>query len=223
MSPVTFSQTVPFIAAALVGYLLGALPFGVLVARWHGVDIFKVGSGNPGATNVKRSIGKRAGNLVFALDFLKGAAAAGWVRLLPADPSLATWLGLTGLSAAILGHSFSCFIRFRGGKGVATTLGGAIALMPAAALISVVVWLVLFYSTRYVSLASIGLAVTLPVAVFFLDGLSELFGFAVLLAAFVIVRHRQNIVRLFQGTENRFVKKSAADVPESAAPENQKS
>lgn len=219
--------TVPFAAAAIFGYLLGALPFGVMVARWHGVDIFTVGSGNPGATNVKRSIGKGAGNLVFALDFLKGAVAALqaglWARLLSADTAHGAWLGLVGLTAAILGHSFSCFIRFRGGKGVATTLGGAIALMPVAALISVVVWLVLFYSTRYVSLASIGLAVTLPVAVFFHSGVSELFGFAVLLAVFVIVRHRENLVRLVRGTENRFVKKPADAPPEAPAPGNQKS
>ena len=214
---------VPFAAAAIVGYLLGALPFGVMVARWHGVDIFKVGSGNPGATNVKRSVGKGAGNLVFALDFLKGAAAVLlgglWIRLLPADTEPGAWLGLVGLSGAILGHSFSCFIGFRGGKGVATTLGGAIALVPIAALISVVVWLVLFYSTRYVSLASIGLAVTLPVAVLLIRGPNELFGFAVLLAIFVIVRHRENIVRLLRGTENRFVGKAATP----AASENQKS
>ncbi|MBE2212797.1 MAG: glycerol-3-phosphate 1-O-acyltransferase PlsY [Opitutaceae bacterium] len=217
----------PFAAAAIVGYLLGALPFGVMVARWHGVDIFRVGSGNPGATNVKRSVGKGAGNLVFALDFLKGVIAALqaglWARLLPADAAHGAWLGLIGLTAAILGHSYSCFIRFRGGKGVATTLGGAIALMPVAALISVVVWLVLFYSTKYVSLASIGLAVTLPVAVFFLSGVSELFGFAVLLAVFVIVRHRENIVRLIRGTENRFVKKPAGASIETPAPGNQKS
>ena len=219
--------SVPFVAAALVGYVLGAVPFGVMVARWHGVDIFKVGSGNPGATNVKRSIGKGAGNLVFGLDFIKGAAAAllghAWAGLLPPESTHGVWLGLIGLMAAILGHSYSVFIRFRGGKGVATTLGGAIALMPVAALISVVVWLVLFYSTRYVSLASIGLAVTLPVAVFFLNGLSELFGFAVLLAVFVIVRHRQNIIRLLRGTENRFVKKPASSAQAPGSPENQNS
>lgn len=211
---------VPFAAAAIVGYLLGALPFGVMVARWHGVDIFKVGSGNPGATNVKRSVGRGAGNLVFALDFLKGVVAALWVRLLSDDPALLVWLGLAGLTAAILGHSFSVFIGFRGGKGVATTLGGAIALMPAAALIGVVVWIVLFYTTRYVSLASIGLAVTLPVVVYLRDGLSPLFGFSALLALFVVVRHRENIVRLIRGTENRFVRKTAptATAPADASP-----
>ena len=195
----------PLLFAAVAGYLLGALPFGFLVARWHGVDIFAVGSRSPGATNVKRSVGKGAGNLVFALDLLKGMAATGWVMLLtPVAPLTSAWLGLTGLAAAILGHSFSGFTGFRGGKGVATALGGSIALMPVAALIGVVVWVVLFYSTRFVSVASLGLAVTLPVAAWFHPGDRVRFGFACALAAFVIIRHRGNIARLVRGTENRF-------------------
>jgi glycerol-3-phosphate acyltransferase PlsY len=192
-------------AAAAAGYLLGALPFGCLVAQWHGVDIFKAGSGNPGATNVKRVIGARAGNLVFALDFLKGALAAGWVVVLPEAGAVThAWLGLIGLGAAILGHSFSVFTKFRGGKGVATALGGSIAVMPVAALVAAVVWVVVFYAMRYVSVASIALALAMPVAAFFLYGLGVLFGFAVALAVFVIYRHRENIVRLMRGTENRF-------------------
>lgn len=193
-------------AAALGGYLLGALPFGVIVARWHGVDIFKEGSRNPGATNVKRVVGKGAGNAVFAFDFLKGFAAAGWPLLVKFEfPEHGIWLGLLGLAAAILGHSFSVFTRFRGGKGVAAMLGGCVALMPIAAVTAAVVWVILFYATRYVSVASIGMAVTMPVVALLRHGLHVLFYFAFVLGVFVVVRHRENIVRLFRGTENRFV------------------
>lgn len=201
-----------FAAATLAGYLLGSIPCGYLVARWHGVDIFTVGSGSPGATNVKRSIGPGAGNLVFVLDFLKGLVAALWIRLLPeSGPANFVWLGLIGMVAAVVGHCFSVFLRFRGGKGVATSLGGAIALMPWAALIGIAVWLGLFLTTRYVSIASIGLAATLPTVAYFEPGNPVVFGFALAVAVFVIVLHRANIGRLLLGTENRFTRK--ADVP----------
>jgi acyl phosphate:glycerol-3-phosphate acyltransferase len=196
------------LVSAVVGYLLGSIPCGYLVARWHGVDIFTVGSRSPGATNVKRSIGKGAGNLVFALDFLKGFIGAAWVRLLlsPVENS-GVWFGLTGMAAAVLGHCFSVFLKFRGGKGVATSLGGAIALMPWAALAGIVVWLALFLTTRYVSVASIGLAATLPAVAYFWPGNSIVFFFALGVAVFVIVLHRANIGRLLLGTENRFARK----------------
>lgn len=201
----------PYAIAAVVGYFLGALPFGYWVAAWHGVDILKSGSGNPGATNVKRVVGKGAGNLVFALDFLKGVAATAWVFLLR-EPQVGTttYLALVGLVAAILGHSFSPFIGFRGGKGVATTLGGAVWLMPVPALVAAILWVVLFYTTRYVSVASIGLALALPVAAYFRYSVTVLFYFALAIALFVVVRHRENIVRLIKGTENRFAPKHAA-------------
>jgi glycerol-3-phosphate acyltransferase PlsY len=189
----------------VAGYFVGALPFGYLVAHWHGIDIFSVGSGNPGATNVRREVGKWAGNLVFALDALKGLAAAGWVVLLPAGETIsANTLGLLGLAGAIIGHSFSVFTRFRGGKGVAVTVGGAIALMPMATLVGMLVWVVLFYTTRYVSVASIGLATALPVVSFLRHGPSLLFFFALAVAVFIIYRHRANIARLVRGEENRF-------------------
>ncbi|RME68318.1 MAG: glycerol-3-phosphate 1-O-acyltransferase [Verrucomicrobia bacterium] len=198
-------EPLPIAIAAAAGYLLGALPFGVIVARLHGVDIFKEGSGNPGATNVKRVVGKRAGNTVFALDFLKGFVAAGWPMLVEfPQPDARVWLGLLGLAAAILGHSYSVFIGFRGGKGVAAMLGGSVALMPVAALAAALVWVVLFYSTRYVSVGSIGMAVALPLVAFLRHGPGILFWFALVLGLFVIFRHRENIGRLLRGTENRF-------------------
>lgn len=195
--------------AWLVGYLLGALPFGAWVARARGVDIFSVGSGNPGATNVKRSVGKGAGNLVFALDFLKGALAALW-PLLPwgrfAGDGMVERMQVAGLVGAIVGHSYSCFIGFRGGKGVSSSLGGLLALCWPVALIGVAVWLLVFFATRFVSLASLLLAVSLPVASWLLGRGQFLTSFFALLALFIVLRHRSNIERLLNGTEHKFAK-----------------
>lgn len=229
---------IPLTIAAVIGYLLGAIPFGWLVARAHGINIFEHGSKSPGATNVKRVLGKKAGNTVFALDALKGALAAGWPMLLAAwaarhaaavrdsagwtvytanvkvlTPDLVTPVAVTGLLFAVLGHSFSCFTRFKGGKGVATSAGGFIVLMPIVTLIALGVWLVTFYGSRYVSLASILAAVAMPVAAFFLKEPKLVVILAAVIGAFVIVLHRANIQRLLNGTENRFVKKSAAVTP----------
>ncbi len=210
----------------VIGYLLGALPFGYLVARAKGVNIFEVGSKSPGATNVRRVLGKGPGNLVFALDALKGAVAGAWALLAKTEVSvtydLEEWglstsghiagddwvlFGVLGLIGALVGHSFSCFTRFRGGKGVATGAGGLLVIMPVSALIGAVVWAVVFFSTRYVSLASIFAAVSLPLSVWWRDRPPLLIVMAVAIALFVIIRHRENIRRLLNGTENRFVKK----------------
>jgi len=219
-------------AVAVLGYLLGAIPFGYLVARARGVNIFEVGSKNPGATNVRRVLGSGAGNLVFALDVLKGALAASWalhahssVTLNAAAfgfPGLGTveiagtsWypLGVAGLFGALLGHSFSCFTKFRGGKGVATGAGGVLVLVPFAGFIGAVVWLATFYATRYVSLASMLAALSLPLSTWALGRPGWLAGVTVLIALFVIYRHRENCRRLLSGTENRFTKKKAAAPP----------
>jgi glycerol-3-phosphate acyltransferase PlsY len=205
------------LAAALIGYLLGSLPFGYVVARAHGVDIFKEGSGNPGATNVKRVLGerfgargKRAGNLVFLLDAVKGAVAAGW-PLIPGivlpDERL---LGLVGVIAAVLGHSFSVFTRFKGGKGVATAAGGLVVLMPVSCLIGAALWIVTFAVTRYVSLGSVLAAVAVPTASWLRGNPLPFNLVASAIGLFVIVRHRENIKRLIAGTETKFVKKPPA-------------
>ena len=199
---------VPLLVAALAGYLLGSLPTGYLVARTRGVDIFTVGSKSSGATNVRRILGPGPGNLVFILDVLKGVVAAGW-------PILVAWgairafnvpsaLGYVGLGFALLGHSFSCFTRFRGGKGVATGAGGLVVLMPPVALVSAGIWVVVFYISRFVSLASIVAAVSLPVLAFAFKRDAFALGVAAAVALFVIVRHRANVGRLLNGTEKRF-------------------
>lgn len=218
----------PLLVALVAGYLLGSVPFGYLVARAKGVNIFEVGSRNPGATNVRRVLGSGPGNLVFALDALKGAAATAlplayfWWRgesitttttnehgavLYTVDWRTAA--AVVGLIAALLGHGFSCFTKFRGGKGVATSVGGLVVLMPLVTAIVAVVWAAVFYSLRFVSLASIVAALALVVAAYFLQVGGLLVGLSAVIATFVILRHRTNIVRLLNGTENRFGKKEA--------------
>ncbi|MBD5780177.1 glycerol-3-phosphate 1-O-acyltransferase PlsY [Pelagicoccus sp. NFK12] len=192
------------LSAAGAGYLIGSLPFGYLVAKANGVDIFSVGSKNPGATNVKRCVGKKAGNIVFLLDAIKGFAATAWPILLAGETF---HYGLVGLVFAVLGHSFSLFTKFRGGKGVATMLGGVVALMLVAAVVGVLVWLVVFYTSRYVSLASICLAVSLPITNLIIGAPAVLTWVSLALGLLVVVRHKDNIVRLIRGEENKFAKK----------------
>ena len=197
--------------AVLIGYFLGSIPFGVLVSKRAGVDIYSIGSGNPGATNVLREIGKPAGYLVFTLDFLKGLISTTWF-LFPffsfsGNPSL----GLLGLPAAVLGHTYPLFANFRGGKGVATVMGGLLGVMPECLLIGLVCWVVIFYSTKYVAIASIGFGLSLPVCALF--GYWSDFGdttkgtkllLAILVMSWIVWRHRSNLARLRDGTENRF-------------------
>ncbi len=195
----------------LTGYFLGALPFAVWVGRYYGVDVLKEGSANPGATNVRRLAGVFAGRLVFFLDALKGAVAAGlplyFFPYLASGP-LEEPLGYSvcAFLAAILGHSFSIFLHFKGGKGVATSIGGLFILMPACLLIGLCLWGLVFYFFRYVSFASIVLAVSLPISTYLL-GLGEIHLYlAIVLAIVVLLRHRSNILRLWRGTESKISK-----------------
>lgn len=214
------SLQVPLAIAAASGYLLGAIPFGYLVARAHGVNIFEVGSKSPGATNVKRVLGSGPGNTVYVLDALKGSAAA-FLPVALQHESLSSHpgeiLGFTGLAAALVGHSFSCFTRFRGGKGVATASGGLLVLVPLVAAVAGALWVLTFFSSRYVSLASILAAASLPVTSALLGRDGVVLWVTAALAIFVVLRHRTNIVRLFKGTENRFERKgrSAKDASKS--------
>ena len=191
---------------SIVGYLLGAISFAVIVARSQGVEILKYGSGNPGATNVTRALGSKFGNIVFALDALKGGIAAGW-PILVFGGELGLKLGIIGLIASILGHSFSVFLKFKGGKGVATTMGGLVVIMPSVLLIGVAVWAAIFYSTRLVAIASMLFAVSLAVSAYVLYGVGDpRFTLGSVLAVLIVVRHRSNIARMLQGKENSFKK-----------------
>lgn len=205
----------PFVIAIVGGYLLGALPFAVIIARSHGVDIFSVGSGNPGATNVKRVLGSGPGNLCFFLDAAKGFLAAGWPLLpfftIPHAFAVAT----AGFLAAVLGHSYSVFLKFRGGKGVAVTIGGLLAIMPLVIVIGLFVWVAVFYATKVVAIASIALAITLPVAAglrpLLFDGTDDgRFALALAVGVLLIFRHRSNLQRLLAGEEHAFKKKDSS-------------
>lgn len=207
-----------FCAVLAAGYVIGSVPFGYIIGRVNGKDIRKEGSGNIGATNVTRVIGPWAGKLCFLLDFCKGLAPVLLVKLLilgkiMADP---VW-GLAPvlmIFAVVLGHMFTCFLNFKGGKGIATAVGGVAAVAPIPALAAFVIWLAVFKISGYVSLGSIVAAVALPVLVW-LTGLLKIaapqpwsvIAFFVLLALVAVWTHRSNIKRLLAGTENSFKKK----------------
>ena len=207
------NQVYSCVLAAAIGYLLGSCPNGLLVSRARGVDIRRHGSGNIGATNVLRVLGKRWGYLVFALDAIKGFAAV-WLAFAltsvtnPGAPYREV-VGIAGGVACILGHTFPVWLRFRGGKGVATSAGVLLGLMPLAVVSVFVVWFIVFKGTRYVSVASICAAFALPLFVVLYLRIKLLTGasllpFSILIAGVVIWQHRSNIERLLHGKEQRF-------------------
>ena len=191
-----------FVVAFLLAYLVGAIPFGVVVGKlFYHVDVREHGSGNVGTTNVFRVLGKKAGVVVLVCDMLKGYIpafiAAYFLR--ETDP----WLVIIIAAAPVVGHMYSVFLKGRGGKGVATGAGVVFALIPLAGGIIAVVWVVLILTTRYVSLASLVATLLVPVFVFALgDPLPYLIA-AVLVTVGIFWAHRGNISRLFKGTESR--------------------
>ena len=206
-----------FAIAIVLAYLLGSVPFAFLIAWAHGKDLRTVGSGNIGATNLARAAGRKWGYVCFVLDVLKGLlpmAVVGLVAGGPDEPALlALWLAV-GI-AAILGHVFSVFLNFKGGKGVATSFGVALGLWPyftGCALIALAVWVIAVLLWRYVSLASICASVAFAVALLLgvllvptwhAAGLWPLLIAAALIPTLVVVRHRDNIRRLLAGTESK--------------------
>ena len=208
------------LALVPVGYLIGSVPVGVILARAHGVDLRKVGSGNVGATNVGRALGARWGYLCFFLDVAKGLAAsllAGAV--VGADPSLPPQLSQSiqvGVGcAAVGGHVFNPWLGFRGGKGVATSLGMVLGIYPALTwpgLTALGVWIVVTMASRYVSLGSVvaALAFLALFAAYNWGSLQDRWptgAFAAVMVALILVRHRGNIRRLLNGTENKIGRK----------------
>jgi acyl phosphate:glycerol-3-phosphate acyltransferase len=204
------------LAVILVGsYLLGSIPFGYLAGKSARIDIRKFGSGNVGATNVVRVLGKKYGYPVFALDFLKGFGTVRISMLMATGPP-PEWnsheiFGIAAAMSCVIGHLYPPWLKFKGGKGVATSAGALFALTPIAGVIGVVIWMGTFWVTRYVSLASLTAAVALPVVILVISWRNQnakaIFYFSVCIAAVVIWRHRSNLSRLLGGTEPRFTRK----------------
>jgi glycerol-3-phosphate acyltransferase PlsY len=198
---------------AVAAYLLGSIPTGYLVARARGIDIRAVGSGNIGATNVFRMLGKPAGILVLVVDGLKGYAACSWlvdfvVQPFAVAPDKIEYLRIVAGISAVLGHNFTCWLKFKGGKGIATSAGVYFALAPLAAGIALVTWIVTAILTRYVSIASIAAAVALPAAVWLTPKSVVLRIVTTALGLLAIYKHKSNIQRLLNGTERRVGQKS---------------
>lgn len=204
-----------YIIIAAVAYFLGSIPTGFLVAKAKGIDIRKVGSGNIGATNAFRVLGKTAGTFVLIADGLKGYVAAAWLCNL-----MSNWLNIPAADAstlriiagicAVLGHNFTCWLNFKGGKGIATTAGVYFALAPLAVGIAIATWIIFTFASRYVSVGSIAAAVALAAAVWFTQHNLLLGIVTTALSALAILKHKKNIQRLMNGTENRIGKKAAA-------------
>lgn len=224
----------------LIAFLAGSIPFGLLIAKTKGINIREHGSGNIGATNVLRVVGKPHGIICLLLDFLKGflptLLAISIYQIADRSPQLSiealqhlgttfagtdAWKGqtlviLTGL-AAILGHNYSPLVGFKGGKGIATSGGVLIALMPVGVVFLLLIWIAIFYTTKYVSIASMGTAICVPFTVLYgsykhgylQNGTwnKPLFIFAIIIALLAVWRHKSNIINLMHGTEHKFSKK----------------
>ncbi|PIV44571.1 MAG: acyl-phosphate glycerol 3-phosphate acyltransferase [Nitrospirae bacterium CG_4_10_14_0_8_um_filter_41_23] len=189
---------IKYILLFITAFLLGSIPFGIIIAKAKGVNLKKVGSGNIGATNVLRSLGKWPAALTLLGDVLKGTAAIAIGRYLGAGP---VYEGLVGFSA-ILGHNFSIFLGFRGGKGVATSLGVLSIYSPQIALFTFIIWLVVVIFTKYSSMGALVSFGLLPINILFFDGREKLFT-AILITILIFIRHRDNIQRLIKGTERK--------------------
>ncbi|HIJ87136.1 MAG TPA: glycerol-3-phosphate acyltransferase [Desulfuromonadales bacterium] len=185
------------IAAA---YLIGSIPTGLLLGKAYGIDVRKEGSGNIGATNLYRTVGRKVGIITLFGDCLKGLLPVVVVKASTFPPELAAWVGL----AAFCGHVFSLFLKFKGGKGVATALGVFLALAPLAVTLAIALFAALMFLWRYVSLGSIAAAAAMPVAVSLLGGDRTITIVTFVIALIVIARHHENISRLLAGTESRF-------------------
>lgn len=206
-----------YLAIFAAGYLLGSVPTGFLVGKSKGVDIRQLGSGNIGATNVFRALGKPAGVLVLLAD-----AAKGWLAVVVIARFLGEalsphatmfereWFAICAGVAAVVGHNYTCWLNFRGGKGIATSAGVLAALVPWSLVIILCVWIVVSAVTRYVSLASVCASATLPFAAWLTRESLALVLICTALTVMAIYKHKANIYRLFNGTEPQFGRKPAS-------------
>ncbi len=189
---------IEYIVLFVIGFTFGSIPFGIIVARARGVDLKKVGSRNIGATNVLRSLGKWPAVFTLLGDMLKGTVAVAFARYLEVGPFFE---GLAGFSA-ILGHNYSFFLGFRGGKGVATSLGVLAIYAPFPFLVTVIIWLIVVIFSKISSMGALIAFGLMPLNVFLFDQKEKLF-VSLLITAVIFLRHRDNIQRLLNGTERR--------------------
>lgn len=192
-----------YLILGICSYLIGSIPFSYLIPKWIGkIDIRTMGSGNTGTTNVVRTLGMKVGVLAFIGDFLKG--------IIPALIGL-LWLGelggIIGGSMAVIGHCYPVWLKFKGGKGVATSAGILIVLMPDICILLLIGQFIIIALTKYMSLASLLSAVLLPILAFIFSKSDQMVLFSIGLALFVIFRHRSNLFRLIKGTETKLVAK----------------
>ncbi|MEE9523260.1 MAG: glycerol-3-phosphate 1-O-acyltransferase PlsY [Thermodesulfovibrionales bacterium] len=188
----------------IVSFMTGSIPVGLLVAKEKGVDIRKMGSGNIGATNVMRTVGKREALITLIGDILKGII-----------PVLLAWrffpdnirVGIVGL-AAIAGHNFSVFLKFRGGKGVATSLGVLLAFSPISALFTIAVWISVFSITKISSLSALFAFILLPLNIYLIDNSEGKFLISLIITVLIVIKHKDNIIRLMHGDESRMGQKA---------------
>lgn len=222
--PVDSSSTLAPWLGLLASYLLGAVPFGFCLAKiLRGVDLREVGSGNIGATNAMRVLGKPLGLFAFALDFAKGWVPVAWLAPALAGTSLpgeTTWWPVAYGAAAVLGHVFPVYLRFRGGKAVATGAGALVGLDPLTFLIAGATWPFVLLTSRMVSLASLIMGVAFPLVALWRrsEGAVDLptVVLAAGLALLIVVRHRANVSRILAGTESRIGSKRSASPPASS-------
>jgi glycerol-3-phosphate acyltransferase PlsY len=205
---------VGYIIAAVAAYLIGSVPTGFIVGKTKGIDIRTVGSGNIGATNVFRVLGKPAGILVLLADALKG-----WIAVALVSKAISRWVApgapeqaeegfqIVAAVFAVIGHNYTFWLRFKGGKGIATSAGVLLAIVPGPLAIIVSIWIILFAVTRYVSIASIAASFSLPFASWITGRSTTMILVTAVLSVLAIYKHRTNIQRLLNGTENRFSKK----------------
>lgn len=211
------SEVIACLVAGLAAYAIGATPFGYLAAKMHGVDIRKFGSGNIGATNVLRVMGKKVGIPVFILDIVKGwlpVMLTRWILAARGEPS--DWPEIAAAVGTVVGHNYTFWLHFKGGKGIASSAGVLLALHPVTLAAALSLWIILFFTTRYVAVASIGASLMVSLVPLTMHLRSDdgrpalpLVGFGLLLGNLAIWRHRSNIRRLLNGTEHRFVRKSS--------------
>ena len=221
-----FLQNLPASAYLLLAgsYLLGSIPFGLLIGKAHGIDIREQGSGNIGATNLGRALGKRWAFAAFLLDFAKGILPTLAIPRIfgetQATDGLVVITILAG-TASVLGHTFPLYLRFRGGKGVATTLGVITGVAPPATLLAGIVWGGVYLKTRTVSISSLATGATLPLGIWATELLYEQTNlnarlvFSIAIAALIFLRHRTNIVRILKGEELSFKKDTEAAAEDS--------